>query len=93
VHEGFTLPDGAIFGPVGTQQGFLVAKVVAHVPADMSQFEAQRATVRDEIKSQRARERNLLFETGVREDLRRRGKIKYHQDVIDRLATQYRGNS
>jgi peptidyl-prolyl cis-trans isomerase D len=93
VHEGFTLPDGAVFGPVGTQQGFLVAKVVAHVPADMSQFEQQRGTVRDEIKSERARERNLLFGSGVREDLKRRGKIKYHQDVIDRIATQYRGNS
>jgi peptidyl-prolyl cis-trans isomerase D len=92
VHEGFSLPDGAVFGPVGTQQGFLVAKVVAHIPADMSQFEQARSGIRDDIKSQRARDRNTLFETGVREDLRKQGKIKYHQDVIDRIVAQYRAS-
>ena len=92
VHEGFTLPDGAVFGPVGTQQAFLVAKVIAHIPADMSQFEQARSGIRDDIKSQRARERNTLFETGVREALRKQGKIKYHQDVIDRIVAQNRAS-
>jgi hypothetical protein len=44
--------------------------------------------IRDDIKSQRARDRNTLFETGVREDLRKQGKIKYHQDVIDRRGAE-----
>jgi peptidyl-prolyl cis-trans isomerase D len=92
VHEGFTLPDGAVFGPVGTQQAFLVAKVIAHIPADMSQFEQARSGIRDDIKSQRARDRNTLFETGVREALRKQGKIKYHQDVIDRIVAQNRAS-
>jgi len=90
LHEGFTLPVGAVFGPVGTPQGFFVAKVIAHIPADMSQLAQARSGIRDEIKSQRARDRNTLFETGVREALRKQGKIKYHQDVIDRLVAQYR---
>jgi len=90
VHEGFTLPDGTVFGPLGTPQGFVVAKAIEHVPADMSQWAASRDAIRDEIKSQRARDRNMLFETGVREALRQQGKIKYHQDVIDRLVKQYR---
>jgi len=89
VHEGFTLPDGTVFGPLGTPQGSLVAKVIEHVPADMSQFAQAQSGIRDEIKSQRARDRNTLFESGVRAALLQQGKLKYHQDVINRLVAQY----
>ena len=92
VHEGFPLPDGTVFGPVGTPQGSVVAKVIGHVPADMSQLAQTRNAIRDEIKSQRARDRNTLFETGVRETLRQQGKLKYHEDVIKRLVAQFRSN-
>ncbi len=93
VHEGFSLPDGAVLGPLGTPQGgSVVAKVMEHVPADMSQLAQSRSAIRDEIKSQRARDRNTLFENGVREALRREGKLKYHQDVIERLVAQYRSS-
>jgi peptidyl-prolyl cis-trans isomerase D len=92
VHEAFSLPDGAVFGPLGTPQGSVVAKVIAHVPADMSQLAQTRTAIRDEIKSQRARDRNTLFENGVREALRRQGKLKYHEDVINRLVAQFRSS-
>ena len=92
VHEGFPLPDGTVFGPVGTPQGSVVAKVIGHVPADMSQLAQTRNAIRDEIKSQRARDRNTLFETGVRETLRQQGKLKYHEDVIKRLVAQFRSS-
>ncbi|MGD0045581.1 MAG: peptidylprolyl isomerase [Bryobacteraceae bacterium] len=92
VQKGFSLPDGAVFGPVGTPSGSIVAKVIAHAPVDMSQLPQMRNALRDEIKSQRARDRNTLFETGVREELRRQGKLKYHQDVINRLVAQYRAS-
>jgi peptidyl-prolyl cis-trans isomerase D len=91
VSEGFTKPDGTIFGPVGTPDGgTIVAKVLSHSGADLSQLAAQRATIRDEIKSQRARERNTLFESGVKDMLIKQGKIKIHQDVITRLIGNYR---
>ena len=89
VHEGFSLPDGSVFGPLGTPQGSVVAKVIGHVAADMSAMAQKRNSIRDEIKSQRARERNTLFENGVREELRRQGKLKFHEDVIKRLVAQY----
>ena len=72
------------------QQMGVVAKVVAHTPADMSKLAEQRPSIRDEIKSQRARERATLFDAGVREELKRQGKLKYHQNVIDQLMNQYR---
>jgi peptidyl-prolyl cis-trans isomerase D len=91
VSEGFGKPDGTIIGPVGVPDGgTIVAKVVSHTGADMAQLAAQRSTIRDEIKSQRARERNTLFESGVRDALIKQGKIKIHQDVINRLISNYR---
>jgi peptidyl-prolyl cis-trans isomerase D len=91
VQEGFKLPDGSLFGPVGTPDSTIVAKVIAHVPADMSKFAEQRNTIRDELKGQRGRDREALFEASLRESLIKQGKIKIHQDVINRLITQYRG--
>lgn len=91
VSEGFTRPDGTVFGPVGLQDGgTIVSKVISHSGLDLSQLPAQRTILRDEIKSQRARERNTLFETGVKDMLIKQGKIKIHQDVINRLIGNYR---
>ena len=91
VSEGFTRPDGTVFGPMGMPDGgTIVAKVISHSGADMSQLAAQRSAIRDEIKSQRARDRNTLFETGVKDMLIKQGKIKIHQDVINRLIANYR---
>jgi peptidyl-prolyl cis-trans isomerase D len=91
VAEGFNKPDGAVFGPTGVPDGgTVVAKVISHIPADMSQLPAQRNIIRDDIKSQRARERNTLFESGVKDMLVKQGKVKIHQDVINRLIANYR---
>jgi hypothetical protein len=89
--EGFSRPDGTIIGPVGMTDGTAVAKVLAHVEPDMSKLAEQRATIRDQIKSQKAGDRNRLFQAGLREQLIRDGKIKIHQDVVKRLAANYRG--
>jgi parvulin-like peptidyl-prolyl isomerase len=93
VSEGFSKPDGTVFGPVGTPDGgTIVAKVISHSGADLSQMAAQRNTIRDEIKSERARERSTLFESGVKDALIKQGKIKIHQDVITRLIGNYRSS-
>jgi peptidyl-prolyl cis-trans isomerase D len=88
--EAFQKPDGSVFGPVSTPTGTVVGRVVGHVPADMSKFAEQRATIRDQIKSEKARDRNTLFEAGLRDDLTRRGVIKIHQNVLTNLIAQYR---
>ena len=49
------------------------------------------AGLRDELKSKKARERNELFEAGLREQLVKEGKVKIHQDVVNRLVANYRG--
>jgi peptidyl-prolyl cis-trans isomerase D len=90
LQEAFLRPDGAIVGPIATPDGTVIAKVVEHIQPDMSKLAAERATIRDELKSQKARDRNSLFEAGVRDELARQGKIKIYQDVINRLITNYR---
>jgi peptidyl-prolyl cis-trans isomerase D len=88
--EGFSKPDGTVFGPVGVPDGgTIVARVIGHSGADLSQLAAQRNVIRDEIKTQRAGERNRLFESGVKDMLIKGGKIKIHQDVINRLIRSY----
>jgi peptidyl-prolyl cis-trans isomerase D len=89
--QAFLSPDGTILGPIGTPDGQVIAKVVAHVAADATQFAAQRNNIRDELKTQKARDREALFEAGLRESLIQSGKIKIHKDVIDRLIASYRG--
>jgi len=90
ISEGFGKPDGTVLSPVTTpDRATIVAKVVGHIDPDMFQLPAQRTAIRDEIKSQRARDRNMLFETGVKDMLIKEGKIKIHQDVLNRLLATY----
>lgn len=83
--DAFGKPEGTVVGPMSLPDGTMVAKVVSRTAADMSQLAAQRDQVRDEIKSRRARDRETLFEEGIREDLKKRKKIKVHTDVLQRV--------
>jgi peptidyl-prolyl cis-trans isomerase D len=89
--EGFRAADGTVLGPIPTPEGPVIAKVLAHVAADNGKFAEERNKIRDELKSQKARDRESLFEAGLRESLIKSGKIKIHQDVINRLIASYRG--
>ena len=57
----------------------------------MAELPAQTDAIRDDIKHTKARERNALFEDGLREQLMKEGKIKIHTDVLKRLSANYRG--
>jgi peptidyl-prolyl cis-trans isomerase D len=91
-NEAFGKPDGTIIGPVLMPNETIVAKVLAHVPADMSKLPEQRNQIRDDIKSQKGRDRNSLFEAGLRDQLIKQGKIKIHQDVIQRIIASVQAN-
>jgi peptidyl-prolyl cis-trans isomerase D len=90
--DAFAKPVGTIIGPNGiAADSKVVAKVVEKIPADPSGLASQRLAIRDQIKSEKGRARNSLFEEGVRDALTKEGKIKIHQDVIDRLLASYHG--
>jgi peptidyl-prolyl cis-trans isomerase D len=85
----FTQPDNSFIGPVQVPDGTVVAKVVQHIAADMSGLAAQRAAIRDEVKSKKARDRDALFGESLRQELVKKGKIKVHEPVIKRLIASY----
>ena len=64
----------------------VVAKIVSKTEPDPAGMAAQMTAIRNELKQKLARERNQIFEDGVRQTLEKEGKIKIHQDVIDRIC-------
>jgi peptidyl-prolyl cis-trans isomerase D len=91
VAEAFNKPDGSVFGPISLPDGRIIGQVLEHLPADMSKFAGMRAGLRDELKSKKAKERAALFEASIREQLIKEGKVKIHQDVVNRLIASYHG--
>ncbi len=92
VAQGFSSPAGTILGPILMPDATVVAKVVEHLPADMSKFQTERPALRDQIKSQKAGDRDALFRSGLKEKLIDEGKIKLHQDAINKLIASYRNS-
>ncbi|SRR5579883_505976 len=91
--DAFGRPEGSLFGPYSASDGVMVGKVAQRVPADLSKLPEQRASLIDDIKNERARDRNALFEAGIREELTKEKKIKVYQDVITRLVNDYVNNN
>ncbi|MDQ6662890.1 MAG: peptidylprolyl isomerase [Acidobacteriota bacterium] len=89
--DAFLKPAGSLFGPISAQGAQVVAKVLSQTAPNLGTLATQSANVRDELKQKKAKERMALFEEGVRQRLIKEGKVKIHQDVINRLAATYRG--
>ncbi|HWF10014.1 MAG TPA: peptidyl-prolyl cis-trans isomerase [Bryobacteraceae bacterium] len=87
--DAFTKPVGAVFGPVAVPGGRVVAKIVAKTPADLAELPAQSSTIRDELRQAKTRDRNTMFEDGLKKRLQDDGKLKIHQDVIARLLASF----
>jgi peptidyl-prolyl cis-trans isomerase D len=86
----FDHATGDILGPVTLDNQRVVAKIVSKTEPDAAGMAAQTTAIRNDLKQKLARERNQIFEDGVRQTLQKEGKIKVHQDVIDRIVSGYR---
>lgn len=86
----FTTAPGAIFGPVSIGESRVFGKVISKTPPNPAELSAQSVGIRDELKSRKARERNMLFEDGIRKRLIKEGKVKIHRDVFNRVVASYR---
>ena len=91
IDDGFPKPDGTIMNPIPMPEATMVVKVMEHVPADMGQLPEQRDKIRDELKVQKARVRGNMFQDGLVDELERQGKLKVHQDVVNRIISSFRG--
>lgn len=86
----FDKPVGEILGPVTLDNQRVVAKIVSKTEPDATQMAAQVTAIRNDLKQKLARERNQIFEDGLRQALEKEGKIKIHKEVIDRIVAGYR---
>ena len=86
IPEIFTKPAGTIFGPAMVGTDPVVGKITARIEPNITELPLQTAAIRDDIKHTKARERDALFEDGVREQLLKEGKIKIHSDVLKRVS-------
>ncbi len=91
--EAFSRPNGTLLGPLNIVDGMVVAKVVERVPADPSKLAEERAGLIDELKNDRGRDRNAIFEAGVRDRLVKEKKLRIYPDVISRLVSDYIANN
>jgi peptidyl-prolyl cis-trans isomerase D len=85
----FKAKVGDVVGPVAAQAGEFVCKVSEKIPADMTQFAKNRDGIVQALQQQNAQVQGALFRDSVMQELRRRGKIKYNQDTITRLQSNY----
>ena len=91
IDDAFPKPDGTILNPLPMPDGTVIVKVMEHVPPDMGQLAEQRDKIREGLKVQKARIRGNLFQDGLVDELVRQGKVKLHQDVINRIISSFRG--
>jgi peptidyl-prolyl cis-trans isomerase D len=80
---------GDMFGPVAAQGGEFVCKVTEKTPADMTQFEKNKDSVVQSLKSQRQTVEEPLFRDSIVNDLKRRGKIKINEANLNRVVTSF----
>jgi peptidyl-prolyl cis-trans isomerase D len=89
IPDAFSKPVGAILGPQSVSGGQMVAKIISKTPANLADLPAQMASIRDELKQQKQRDRAQLFQEGLKSRLTTDGKVKIHQDVISRIVQSY----
>jgi len=89
--DAFDKPTGSVIGPLNTGGVTLLGKIADRENADMSNLAKERDTIVTQLKSQKAQQRSMLFQDSVLTTLIRQGKVKKHQDTINRLIARYRG--
>jgi hypothetical protein len=88
--QAFTDAVGSSFGPINLGGRIMFAKVASRVEPDPAKLPAQREELVTNIKRRKADFRKALLDDGVMSTLRQEGKLKIHQDVIDRIVSAYR---
>lgn len=89
IEDAFLAEPGAFVGPIREAGVILCVRVLEKRPADLTQLAAQRASILEELKGQRARLRSELFRAGIVEELTRKKKVKVYEDNVKRLVASY----
>lgn len=90
VAAAFSKKPGDVFGPVLYGSGGYVVRVKGFVPANDADFEKQRVSIVQSRQQRQAESVESLYSDSIIEELRRKGKVKFNQPVIDRLVASFR---
>lgn len=90
IPDAFTKPVGTIVGPVPVQGRNVIYKILDRQQADLKGHEAERATVLKDMKQRKGSQEFALFQDSVVAKLKAEGKVKIHQDAINRLVASFR---
>jgi peptidyl-prolyl cis-trans isomerase D len=88
--EAFDKPVGTVLGPVFVGTQTIVGKIIDKQAGDMAKFAAEREGLLNQLKGKKSAERQTLLQDSILNTLIQQGKIKKHQDVINRLMSRYR---
>jgi peptidyl-prolyl cis-trans isomerase D len=93
VKEAFTAPVGTVEGPADIQGRQVVYEVTGKTPANMAAFEAEKATIRNQIRQTKATEQLNLFMDSVTAKLTADGKLKVNRELVAKLAAALKQRS
>lgn len=91
VADAFKANEGDVVGPIDAMGRTVVCKVIEKIPADLTQLAIERDTIREQIQTQRARERRELLEDAIVTKLIEEGEVKINEGSIQRLVSIYTG--
>ena len=84
--DAFSKPVGSIIGPVNIMNRDIVYKIAAKLEPDMAAFAAEKESIRNTLRQQKATERWSLFMDSVTAKLTAEGKLKVNHDLVLKLA-------
>jgi hypothetical protein len=90
LQNAFKAKVGDIVGPVTAQSADFLCKVSEKIPADMTQFAKNRDAIVQTLQTEKQRIQDPLFQQSVVSELKRKGKIKYNQETINRMVEAFR---
>jgi peptidyl-prolyl cis-trans isomerase D len=88
--DAFKGHTGDIVGPVSAQSSQFVCRVSDVIPANMTQYAANKAGIIQSLQAQKQGIQGPLFRDSIVAELKRRGKIKTYQEALNRMVGAYR---
>jgi peptidyl-prolyl cis-trans isomerase D len=88
--DAFDKPVGTVIGPLNVGTQTVLVKIVGRTTADLSKIGQERETIVMQLKRKKSNERADLLRDSVVNFLSQKGKVKIHQDVLERLQARYR---
>jgi peptidyl-prolyl cis-trans isomerase D len=90
VNNAFDAPVGTVLGPTVYPDKTVFFKVVEKIPADAAGLAAQRDSIVQRLKSDKARERQEMLEDSVVAQLTKDGKVKINKEALARFVANYK---